>query len=325
MFNFKKKSQLSIELNDYIVRAIVKKGAAIADWEAIELPLEQGILEDATLLNELALFDLLKENLPKFGGKNQTAKIFVPDTTVLLKKFEHPQELEGKKLKDFLQMEIGQSIHLPFQDPLVDVYDPIPGDGQAILFAAPSEDVQKIVGILLDLNLVPEAADIRALCNLRLLERLDMLADDQTYLIADWSINELSICIYSNGQVEFLRFQSIDTDMTKWKPEMHVGFDVHYTYNGDIQDYRMHVTDQVLELDRMMNFFKFSLHKGEKSVNELILMGDNPILETISDFLSDNLVTPIKLLTNEDIQKVFPQFKVKHATLLGLALKEVIG
>ena len=141
--------------------------------------------------------------------------------------------------------------------------------------------------------------------------------------IADWSINELSICIYSAGQVEFLRYQSIDTDMSKWVANLDETGDVTFTYNGDIQDYRLLVTDQVLELDRMMNFFKFSLHKGEKSVDEIIIMGDNPLLDNISAFLRDNLATPITVIDDVAIEKVYPQFKAKHASLIGLALKEV--
>ncbi|MER1985528.1 MAG: hypothetical protein ABS948_06490 [Solibacillus sp.] len=31
------------------------------------------------------------------------------------------------------------------------------------------------------------------------------------------SINGVSICIYSLGQVGFLRYQTIETDLTKWE------------------------------------------------------------------------------------------------------------
>ncbi|MEK4228871.1 type IV pilus biogenesis protein PilM [Solibacillus sp. FSL H8-0538] len=323
MFNFKKKSHVSIELNDYVLRALVKKGPNAAQWILHEIPLPKGVVQDATIIDEIALFNLLKENASKFGGKKQNVRLFVPDTSVLLKTFDHPPDVEGKKLKEYVQMELGHSIHLPFQEPLLDVYDHIPGDGQAVLFAAPPEEVQKFMGLLLDIHMNPEVADIRALSNLRLLEQMKKIDDHKTFLIADWSINELSICIYTNGHVEFLRYQSIDTDMVKWNPKVHENGEVEFTYSGDIQDYRMIVTDQVLELDRMMNFFKFSLHKGEKSVDEIIIMGDNPLLDSISTFLSENLATPIKVIDDAVIEEFYPQLKAKHASLIGLALKEV--
>ncbi|TQR38163.1 pilus assembly protein PilM [Lysinibacillus sphaericus] len=322
MFTKKKKSHVSIEIKDYILRAIVAKGADPSQWKGYEMPLAQGIVEGSVIQNEMELFDVMKNDVAKWAGKKQNARIFVPDTSVLLKSFEHPDDIEWNELKGYVEMELGQSIHLPFQDPLIDVYDPNPNDGQAMLFAAPSEEVTKMIGLLLDATLDPQAADIRALCNIRLLEYLQLIKDDRTYLIADWSINELSISIFSFGQLEFLRYQSFDTDLSKWKPEEIEEY--RFSYHSEVEDeYRMILTDQMLEIDRIMNFFKFSLHKGEKSVDEIIILGDNPLLSTVKEFLENNFSIPIIMLNDSIIQKSFPQFSEQFASLLGLALKEV--
>ncbi|MFJ8087770.1 type IV pilus biogenesis protein PilM [Lysinibacillus sp. NPDC095746] len=322
MFTKKKKSHVSIEIKDYILRAIVAKGADPSQWKGYEMPLAQGIVEGSVIQDEMELFDVMKNDVAKWAGKKQNARIFVPDTSVLLKSFEHPDDIEWNELKGYVEMELGQSIHLPFQDPLIDVYDPNPNDGQAMLFAAPSEEVTKMIGLLLDATLDPQAADIRALCNIRLLEHLQLIKDDRTYLIADWSINELSISIFSFGQLEFLRYQSFDTDLSKWEPKE---IEEHrFSYHLEVEDeYRMILTDQMLEIDRIMNFFKFSLHKGEKSVDEIIILGDNPLLSTVKEFLENNFSIPIIMLNDSIIQKSFPQFSEQFASLLGLALKEV--
>ncbi|UPW84311.1 type IV pilus biogenesis protein PilM [Lysinibacillus sp. Ag94] len=322
MFTKKKKSHVSIEIKDYILRAIVAKGADPSQWKGYEMPLAQGIVEGSVIQDEMELFDVMKNDVAKWAGKKQNARIFVPDTSVLLKSFEHPDDIEWNELKGYVEMELGQSIHLPFQDPLIDVYDPDPNDGQAMLFAAPSEEVTKMIGLLLDATLDPQAADIRALCNIRLLEHLQLIKDDRTYLIADWSINELSISIFSFGQLEFLRYQSFDTDLSKWEPkEME---EHRFSYHLEAEDeYRMILTDQMLEIDRIMNFFKFSLHKGEKSVDEMIILGDNPLLSTVKEFLENNFSIPIIMLNDSIIQKSFPQFSEQFASLIGLALKEV--
>ncbi|GAB0167000.1 pilus assembly protein PilM [Lysinibacillus sp. CTST325] len=322
MFTKKKKSHVSIEIKDYILRAIVAKGADPSQWKGYEMPLAQGIVEGSVIHDEMELFDVMKNDVAKWAGKKQNARIFVPDTSVLLKSFEHPDDIEWNELKGYVEMELGQSIHLPFQDPLIDVYDPKPSDGQAMLFAVPSEEVSKMIGLLLDATLDPQAADIRALCNIRLLEYLQLIKDDRTYLIADWSINELSISIFSFGQLEFLRYQSFDTDLSKWKPEEMEEY--RFSYHLEVEDdYRMILTDQMLEIDRIMNFFKFSLHKGEKSVDEIIILGDNPLLPTIKEFLVNNFSTSIIMLNDSIIQKSFPQFSEEFASLIGLALKEV--
>lgn len=322
MFTKKKKSHVSIEIKDYILRAIVAKGADPSQWKGYEMPLAQGVVEGSVIHDEMELFDVMKNNVAKWAGKKQNARIFVPDTSVLLKSFEHPDDIEWNELKGYVEMELGQSIHLPFQDPLIDVYDPKPSDGQAMLFAAPSEEVTKMIGLLLDATLEPQVADIRALCNIRLLEYLQLIKDNRTYLIADWSINELSISIFSYGQLEFLRYQSFDTDLSEWKFEEIEEFS--FSYRLDAEDgYRIILTDQMLEIDRIMNFFKFSLHKGEKSVDEIIILGDNPLLPTIKDLLENNFPTPIIMLNDSVIQKSFPQFSEEFASVIGLALKEV--
>lgn len=323
MFKKKKNSHVSIEINDYVLRALVSKGPDLSQAQVFEVALPHEVIDEATVKDEMALFEIFKENASQWGGRNQNVRFFVPDPTVLLKSFDHPRDVEPDKLKEFVQMELGHSIHLPFQDPLIDVYDPVDDDGQAMMFAASSEEVTKYMNLFLDINMEPQAADIRALCNLRLIDELQMLQDNKTYLIANWLINELSICIYSNGQVDFLRYQQIPTSMAQWKSEPLKENEVQFTYDGDLEDYRMTIMDQILELDRIMNFFRFSLNKGEKSVDEIIVMGDNPLLDAIFSTLQETFPVTIKIIDDQLIDMQYPGFKAKHASLLGLALKEM--
>lgn len=323
MFKKKKNSHVSIEINDYVLRALVSKGPDLFQAEVFEVALPHEIIDEATLKDEMALFEIFKENATKWGGKKQNVRFFVPDPTVLLKSFEHPRDVEPDKLKEYVQMELGHSIHLPFQDSLIDVYDPVAGDGQAMMFAAASEEINKYINLFLDIHMEPQAADIRALCNLRLLENMQMIDNEKTYLIANWLINELSICIYSNGHVDFLRYQQIPTAISQWHSKSIMENELEFTYDGDMEDYRMTIIDQVLELERIMNFFRFSLHKGEKSVDEIIIMGDSPLLGNIHHYLQDTLPVTAKLVDDSLIDKHFPGFKAKHASLLGLALKEI--
>lgn len=323
MFSMKRKSHVSIVLSDYVMRVLVSKGQKLEQPQMYELPLPPNTIQEGSILDEMALYDLIKNNMTNWGGRKQNVRFLVPDASVLLKAFEHPADVSGKKLQEFVQMEIGQSIHLPFQEPLIDVYDSIEGDGKAVLFAAPPDEVGKMIGLLLDNHLHPQVADVRALCNLRLLEHIEFIDSKGTYLVTDWSINELSIGIFSNGEVEFLRFLTIDTDPDKWQQTILENGEVELNYTADLNDFRAATTDQVLEIDRMMNFFKFSLHKGEKVVDEIIVMGDHPLLHIIEILLIDNLPTPVRIVDDAVIEEQFPNCKAKHATLLGLALKEV--
>jgi len=324
MFNKKKKtSHVSIEINDYVIRALVSKGPDLSQAKLFEVALPQDVIDEATVKDEMTLFEIFKENASNLGGRHQSVRFFVPDPTVLLKSFEHPRDVESDKLKEYVLMELGHSIHLPFQDSLVDVYDPVEGDGQGMLFAASSEEVNKYINLFLDIHMKPEVADIRALCNLRLLENIQAIDHDKTYLVANWLLNELSICIYSNGNVDFLRYQQLPTNISQWHATPLKEDELQFTYDGDIESYRAMFQDQVIELDRIMNFFRFSLHKGEKAVDEIIVMGDNPHLDEINKYIQETLAVDVTLIDDAVIEKHYPGFKAKHASLLGLALKEV--
>lgn len=318
---FTKKKVLSVELNDYVIRALSSSGQSLETAKIYEFPLEQGIVEEGIILDEMRFFELLKEQAAEWGGKHQQVRFFVPDSSVMMKSFPVPTNLEPSKLKAYVEMEIGRSIHLPFSNPLVDVVDYDLKDEEATLFAAPSEEVNKIIGLLEDAKLDPQVADIRALSNERFLHKCNAIKEGKTYLIADWSIDALSICILSNGQVEFLRYQSIDTNFQNWDNRI-TDEGVEFFFTGEFEDYSANLIDQVVEIERMINFFRFSMHKGDKLIDEIIVMGDSPLLKEITSQLKENFQIPIVIIDDAFVQKSFPTYKAKHVRLLGLALKE---
>lgn len=323
MFKKKKKSHLSIELTDYVLRALLVKGPDLEDAEVFELPLEHGIIETEIIANDAALFELFQKSVVKWGGKHQNIRFCVPSASVLMKNIDHPLDVTATGLKNYVQMEIGRTIHLPFQEPLIDVHDSVEGDGKAILFAVPSEEIVSFTNMLMDLQLQPEVADIRSLCNVRLLEHLKVLDFSKTYLIADWSIHEIAICILSKGEIEFLRYQPIETELEKWQATPNITGALEFQYAGNTDEYQSVIMNQVLEIDRMMNFFKFSLHKGELEVDNIVIMGDNPYLDHIATLIKETLSTTLTVVDDVLIHEHFPNFSAKDATILGLALKEV--
>ena len=65
MLNFKKKSHLSVELNDYVLRGIIKKGTTADQWEVVEVVLPPGVISEDAIADEMGLYEVLKENIQK--------------------------------------------------------------------------------------------------------------------------------------------------------------------------------------------------------------------------------------------------------------------
>ncbi|RPJ97349.1 pilus assembly protein PilM [Rummeliibacillus sp. TYF005] len=278
-----------------------------------------GIIED-----ELAFFELLKDHVKNWGIKGQNVSFYVPESTVMMKAIEHPQELEDVvSIKQYVEMEIGRTIHLPFENPLIDIYDAKQGDGKATIFATNAEEVQKVVGLLTDAGLTPVVADIKVISLIRLVNLLLPNLVNTTTLLANWSINELSLVIYSFGEVEFLRFQTIETERSKWQSR-YTEDDFDYFYNDEISQYQNALFEPLAEIERIINFYQYSLNKGEKGVDQIVVLGDSPELKYIAEMLESQVTLPVHILTDQVMEEEFPNFKASQASLISLALKEVV-
>lgn len=322
MFKKKNKRCVALEINEYVIRAIVMASPDINLAKVYEHPLPLGILEGDIIKDEMALFEQMKESVNAWGIKRHDVRFFVPDSSVMMKTFEHPAEIAATNLKAYVEMELGRTIHLPFSYPLIDVYDDKPNDGEATLFAAPSEEITKMSSLLVDVSLSPTVADIRSLSSIRLLDKLKKFEERKSYLITDWSITGVSISIYTPGKLEFLRYQTIDTFMKKWGSRQVDEHQVEFFYDGEIEEYRAQLIDQIAEIDRILNFYRFSLYKGEKAVDEIIVLGDSPDMNYIISEIQSNNDTPVSYISDDQVQSAFPNLKAKHAPLIGLLIKE---
>lgn len=321
MFKKKTKRYVALDLNEYIIRAIVMTGSYIEQAAVYEYPLNMGIFDGDILGDEMALYETMKPLIKEWGIKGYDIRFFVPDSTVMMKTFEHPADVNSDKLKGYVEMELGRTIHLPFSQPLIDVYDFKPNDGEATLFAAPTEEVNKLAGLLDDLKVHPTIADVRSLATIRFLEKTIGLEEQKSYLITEWSISGVSISIYSGGKVEFLRYQSIETFKEKWKSKQGDN-EIAFVYEGEAEEYRMQLLDQIAEIDRILNFYRFSLYKGEKAVDDIITLGDSPEIDYIASEMKANFLTPVRHINDAQIQLYHPNLKSKHIPLIGLIYRE---
>lgn len=321
---FKKKSNrfIVMDINEFLIKAVVMNTNQIENAVIYQSLLVDGIFDGDTLVDEMAFYELMKELLEKWGLKRLDVRFFVPESTVMMKTFEHPDDVVTENLKGFVEMELGRSIHLPYSQPLLDVYDFKQGDGEATLFAAPSEEIIKMAGLLDDLSLHPSIAEIRALASIRYFEEVKNMESTKSYLIMEWSIAGVSISIYSGGKVEFLRYQSIETERSNWIIATK-GEEFIYEYNGEADEYRGQLIDQIAEVDRILNFYRFSLYKGEKAVDEIFIFGDNPEIEYIYSEMTANLVTPVQHFDDTKVKKTHPNFKSRDIPLIGLIYREV--
>src|SRR5690625_6168036 len=86
------------------------------------------------------------------------------------------------------------------------------------------------------------------------------------------NLTSINISIFNNNKVEFIRHQVLNIDQKDWEADNN--HPLQWTFAGDKTRLHGELTDQIVELERLMSFYQFSIHQGNKAVTDLIVTGD---------------------------------------------------
>jgi type IV pilus assembly protein PilM len=280
-----------------------------------EKPLPQGVITDGKIIDYDTLAMILEECILDWGIKKREVRFIVPSTSIIVKRVLVPADIKEDELKGYLFMEIGTSIHLPFEDPLFDVVVLGEKDDkqEILLVASPEEVIHSYRDILDEVKLKPVVADISPLALYRYFYHNDMVKSGDHEMILQFDENLLTISIFHNNQPIFLRpisFQN-DVELSENMEEM--------------RESLIYLEDTFKEIEKVFSFYKYSLNKGEVNVDNVLLTGDHPGLQEIYTSLKNRIDINIRKSPSGTILAANGEAVPGHFDLAaGLALKEVL-
>ena len=312
---------ISIVYNDFALSLLAVTKGELEQALTYQIPLEKGIVKNGLIENEDAFFNTLRDVLKKKKIKRSDVRMVAPADSVVMKKINLPTHLTTiEQVEEYIEAEMNDSIRVPYSDPLYDIYDEDPSDGEALLFASEREEIYKVVDLMDDLDLDLEIVDIKQLAGLRVVERIIPNFYTQTMLVLDWSMDRLFISIVNNGRVELMREQALHTDHDDWT-EVVSNDDIQFKLMQNKEAYEIQIHDALNEVDQIVHFYQYSLNKGTTEIQRVINMGDHPMLTEINELIEGKVSLQTSRITDENMNAYFPGFKAKHSTLLGLAIK----
>ena len=94
---------------------------------------------------------------------------------------------------------------------------------------------------------------------------------------------------------------------------------LRYTFTGNQVQLDGEIEDLLNEMERLMNFYRFSMHQGDKPITDIILIGDFPFLKEVGEKL-ERFNLPVTIM---DVEQSFEQEGMSRSFIpaLGLALK----
>ncbi len=205
-----------------------------------------------------------------------------------------------------------------------------------MLIAAPKELIDEYVEAVQTAGLIPRSIEITALSLYRIIEFTEIVNPLNTFLLVDINESDSDISIFNEGQLKITRNLPLNFSQQKepddvldepepledlQEPQPNFLFsniiDKDTEFNGSC-------SDLVHELERLMNFYRYTLNHRDHEFKQIVLTGDTLRLAEVSQFLKERLTVEIICMFSQKIQihhneseQLFPVFSVP----IGLALR----
>lgn len=322
-----RKKIANIVISDYIIRFIeLKQTNPITIQKSGERIIPEGLIVNGRIKDFETLSIILEECVAEWGIAKYFVRFIVPDPFIVIRKIDIPIDIKDDELMGYLFIELGASVHLPFEDPVFDLVtlSKTEEKREILLFAAPEEVVTEYKELFEEVKLKPLAADISSLCMYRLFYYFHQQLSEEIgrtggILSIRFDMKSVSVSIFEEHKPIFMRHLPIDLSFTRIEKSK-TG---KLIFTEDNQTVLSHLEEIFNEIEKVIHFYQFSLHKGQMQIERIVLTGDHRLLIDIHDIIEsrfDIMVSFVQQYSNNEQIELPP---TPYDLALGLALKEV--
>ncbi|MBY0123961.1 type IV pilus biogenesis protein PilM [Bacillus sp. S/N-304-OC-R1] len=320
---FSRKNRIiNIVINDYSIRFVELKNTnplSIHRWGQRLIPF--GIVRDGKIIDHDTLETILEECVTDWKLQKRSVRFIVPDSFVIIRKASIPADVKDDEINGYLYLELGTSIHLPFDEPVFDTYTLTSEKDkkEILIFAAQEDNVVEYSNLLSSVKLVPAAADISSLSLYRLYYLLGMAGQDEQLLMIQFDLNMVNLCIFENQHPLFMHHLLIDFEEDQWVIKSSREGHQHFDFSGNQNDLLFQLEDIFKEIGKFLDFYRYSINQGKQQISKILVHGDHPFLDIIEKEIQTRFEIPhqiIDIATEDNLPR-------SHYLTLGLALKEV--
>lgn len=313
---FQKKPLLYFEFLERRIRYLVMDAQSRTVLEQNEILFDTEILHEGRVINPSLLENRLNALVTEKKWKNAQVAILLPDDFVIVREEKIPAQLAPSEIKAYIALHMGQLIRSPFKETrfhfeLLEVGDM---EQTILLMLYPQEVIFQYESLLQKVSLDPVLADISSLCLYRtILQQNDLQqSPDKHVMVLQWSPVDHTIMVFHQNLPKFSRHSRLARLIDLWD----VTKEGEWIWKDDQDSFEEAITDMLDVLERLLEFYRYSVMNGHGGVTDIFLTGDFPYLEKVREQLSQRFFLPIHILqASEEISS-------KFLPLYGLASKE---
>ncbi|WP_066365581.1 type IV pilus biogenesis protein PilM [Neobacillus fumarioli] len=322
-----KKRIINIILNDHSIRYVeLKQPQPLTVLKWGEHPLPPGIIHDGKIADQENLVNILEECMDEWKISRRSIRFVVPDPLVIIRKVSIPAEIEDDEIKGYLYLELGSTIHLPYEEPVFDIHLMGTNDNtkDILLFAAPEEQVLEYVQLFHRVKLHPVAADISPLALYRIYHQLGVTEQDEALFTVQFDVSSVNLCIFEGTVPLVMRQFSLPFMLEDWEMRTNSLGVIEYNFVGGEEELFLSLEEIYREISKLLDFYKYSLKEKQKEITKFLLYGDHPMLKIIEEQVGERFEIPVSNLYKEAHSKGKTGGISNNLLLvLGLALKGV--
>lgn len=299
------KNRVNIVITNRVLRYSLHKSSypeGLLDKGELNLPHE--VIKDGAIVNRAAFLKAVSTLVKKKNWKGKPLYFCLPDDSVVIRNLQIPAVLTEEESLHYVSTQLGHSFYLPFANPSLAI-EFLEEENQLrniLLYAYPNEKIVAFEEVFRQAGLKPVVADLTSLSVYRLYYKRIRMEHDHVLHI-QWNTDALVVTAFQNHKAIFTRY--IKVTVSERQEEM------------TEQSTERLMNEYLIEVRRIIDFYQFSISKGQASINLVLLSGDVPYLPRIWKSLRETL--PMEVLTFTDIVQ-----EVKYVDVLGLALKQEV-
>ena len=318
---------VNLVLKDHVIRYVeLKQQDPPIVNKCGEHFLPAGVIKDGIINDFDLLKDILSDCVAQWKIHKRQVRFLVPDSRLVIRKVTIPKDINDDEIKGYLYLEMGNSIHLPFEEPVFDVVllEVTEEKKEILLFAAEEEVVAEYATLLEKCQLYPIEADISPLSLYRLFFHSGKRDPDDHLLLIEFNLQMVNTSIFVHDKPIFMKNIPITAIGGEWEPSRLNAETEIMEFSGDKEDYMQLLEDTYMEIDRVLSFYQYSLSQEQHQVTKIVVTGDHPFLDEITNDINNRYQQAVmtipkrSLQSHKDIELPEPFFLAG-----GLALKGV--
>ncbi|MCT2537948.1 pilus assembly protein PilM [Aquibacillus koreensis] len=313
------KKQVNLIIKDRVIRYMVSKSESVEGvMDYGEFYLDTDIIDDGKVANPERFALILEKLVRKKRWKGKQLAFCVPDAFVTIREQLVPKEFTKEEMKSYINMELEESIRLPFSDPVMDfvVIGEENNQSKILLFAYPKERMKEFIDTFIQVGLKPVIADLSSLSVYRLYFQLDLASTEEHLLSVQWGKDAIVLTAFNKNKPVFTRYikSTLNKNGWKWRAE-----DNDLYWNGEVEELDQVKEEQLVTIERFMDFYQYSVMDGTNQITKIVLSGDFPELDNIKQEMEERF--NLKVETMEQALKDKMKLPSRYLDVLGLAIK----